>query len=114
MSMWCGCIVAWTRTGSWRRAGLEPVPDVPPQNLSGGEQKVALTRAMILGPQLLLLDEPTANLDGAAKKQTTELILRLCSGGERTVLIASHETTLLEMPGVKRLALVDGHLHWLT
>lgn len=96
-------------------AGLEPVLDVPPQNLSGGEkQKVALARAMILGPQLLLLDEPTANLDGAAKKQTTDLIQRLCNSGERTVLIASHETALLEIPGVKRLALSDGHLHWLN
>ena len=58
-------------------AGLGDRRDVPPHKLSGGEkQRVALARAKVLNPTLLLLDEPTANLDGDARKQVLELVDR--------------------------------------
>ncbi len=61
------------------------------RELSGGErQRVALTRARILSPQLLLLDEPTSGMDRAAKDQTFDLINDLVSDGV-AVYIAMHE-----------------------
>ncbi|ORU92361.1 MAG: energy-coupling factor ABC transporter ATP-binding protein [Cycloclasticus sp. symbiont of Poecilosclerida sp. N] len=74
------------------------------KELSGGEkQRVALTRARILSPQLLLLDEPTASMDTDAKQQTGLLLQRLKSEGV-SIIISSHETHT-----VKHIA--DHHLH---
>jgi tungstate transport system ATP-binding protein len=58
--------------------------------LSGGEmQRIALARAMVIKPQLLLLDEPTANLDPKSAQDIDSLIKRLANNGT-TVIIASH------------------------
>jgi len=59
-------------------AGLAARHGVPPHRLSGGEkQRAALARAKVLNPVLLLLDEPTANLDGEARAQVLELVRAL-------------------------------------
>lgn len=82
-------------------AGLADRCDVPPQKLSGGEaQRAALARARLLNPALLLLDEPTANLDGEARKKVLDLVTALCIDNH-TVLIASHD------PEIRRLAILD-------
>ena len=58
--------------------------------LSGGEkQRVALARARVLQPRLLLLDEPTANLDGAAREQVIALIPTLMGQGTTCLLYTS-------------------------
>ena len=91
-------------------AGVREVVAVPPQKLSGGEkQRVALARAKVLAPQLLLLDEPTANLDAAGRRRTIELLARLCAEGV-SVLIACHDREIIELPGVRRFHLEDGKL----
>jgi ATP-binding cassette subfamily C protein CydCD len=64
--------------------------------LSAGErQRVALARAFLLDAPLLLLDEPTANLDGQTEEQVLDAVRRLSLG--RTVILLAHRPALLEM-----------------
>lgn len=91
-------------------AGVGYLRETDPTRLSGGEkQRVALARARVLQPRLLLLDEPTANLDGAAREQVIALIPTLLEQGS-TVVMACHDRDLIGLPGVQRLKLRDGHL----
>jgi tungstate transport system ATP-binding protein len=88
-------------------AGLEGVAKVPPQKLSGGEkQRVALARARVLKPKLLLLDEPTANLDVDARLQVANLITRM-GHEDDCVLVATHDPELIEQPWTARYVLED-------
>ena len=91
-------------------AGVAHLKDSDPRHLSGGErQRIALARAKVLAPALLLLDEPTANLDGAAREQVIALVPALLAEG-RTVVMACHDRDLIGMPGMQRMKLRDGHL----
>jgi tungstate transport system ATP-binding protein len=91
-------------------AGLSHLRHSKPHTLSGGEkQRVALARAKVLLPQLLLLDEPTSNLDGPAREQVIRLIPSLIQAGS-SVIMACHDRDLIALPGVQRLKLRDGRL----
>jgi tungstate transport system ATP-binding protein len=93
-------------------AGVAHLEGTDPALLSGGEkQRVALARAKVLQPKLLLLDEPTSNLDGAAREQVIELIPTLVEAGS-SVVIACHDRDLIGLPGVQRIKLRDGHLEY--
>nr|WP_311528092.1 energy-coupling factor ABC transporter ATP-binding protein [uncultured Ralstonia sp.] len=85
-----------------RWAGLQQVVDVSPDRLSGGEtQRLALARARALRTDVLLLDEPTSNLDGAAREQVIALVGELAAEG-RTLLMVCHDRELINLPGVAR------------
>ena len=91
-------------------AGVGHLAGVPPHKLSGGEkQRVALARAKVLDPHLLLLDEPTANLDTEARRQALELIVKVHEEGV-TVLIATHDREIVGMRGVQRVHLEAGRV----
>ncbi len=91
-------------------AGIEHLRASHPATLSGGEkQRVALARARILQPKLLLLDEPTSNLDGAAREHVIALIPALTARGG-TVVMACHDRDLINLAGVQRWKLRDGRL----
>jgi len=91
-------------------AGIAHLRKSIPSFLSGGEkQRVALARARVLAPRLLLLDEPTANLDGAAREQVIALIPTLVREGS-SVIMACHDRDLIALPGVQRLKIRDGML----
>lgn len=93
-------------------AGVAHLRDLDPARLSGGEkQRVALARARVLQPRLLLLDEPTANLDGPAREQVIELIPTLLEQGS-SVVMACHDRDLIGLPGIHRLKLRDGRLEY--
>jgi len=72
------------------RVGLLALADAPALKLSGGErQRLALARAWLAAPRLLLLDEPTASLDPSATEQVEQLV-RDIRGDGCHVLITSH------------------------
>ena len=80
-------------------AGLEPVAATRYRRLSGGErQRLALALALLGRPELLVLDEPTAGMDPAAKQATRERIAGLRAAGT-TILLTTHE-----LGDVERLA----------
>lgn len=88
-------------------AGLAGRREVPPHKLSGGEtQRAALARAKVLDPTLLLLDEPTANLDGDARRQVLELVTALCIE-KHTVVVASHDPEIIRLAILNRLYISD-------
>jgi len=71
----------------WRR---------PITELSQGErQRVAVCRAMLLDPQLVLADEPTGNLDPENKQAVLAQLLRLCRENNRMLLTVTHDHSLL-------------------
>jgi cobalt/nickel transport system ATP-binding protein len=75
---------------------IAPLRNRSPHQLSGGEKKrVALASIMILDPEVLLLDEPTAALDPKSQTQIVDL-LRSWQGGRKTVITATHDLDSLE------------------
>jgi tungstate transport system ATP-binding protein len=83
-------------------AGLDHVANVAPRRLSGGEkQRLALARAAALEPAVLLADEPTANLDRAAREQVHVLLDSLVQRGT-LVIVATHDPALLGKQGAQR------------
>ena len=74
------------------RVGLADRKDSWPHELSGGQrQRVAICRALILHPEVLLLDEITAALDPEMVREVLDVVLELAKSGQ-TMLIVTHET----------------------
>jgi len=90
--------------------GIEKYADQYPHRLSGGEQqRVAVARAVVGAPAIVLADEPTANLDGDNSRALIDLMRRLNEARGTTFLFATHDSRLLDR--VKRLlTLEDGRI----
>lgn len=90
--------------------GLEKQIKAFPNELSGGEkQRIAIARAVINRPRLLLADEPTGNVDDAMAKRLIYLFLELNKLGTTTV-IATHNQNLIKHFGFPRLHLSHGRI----
>jgi lipoprotein-releasing system ATP-binding protein len=78
--------------------------------LSGGEQqRAALARALVLGPNILLADEPTGNLDSRAGDMVFDLLRELCRERNLSTVMVTHNTALAQQMD-HCLTLVDGAL----
>ena len=82
----------------------------PMDALSGGErQRVCIAQALVNPVELLLLDEPLANLDPAAQQSVLALVARLCRANGLTVLLSAHDVNAL-LPVMDRMIyLAGGH-----
>ena len=90
--------------------GLAEASEATPPQLSGGEkQRLAIARAVINRPELILADEPTGSVDSAMATRLLKLFQSLNRLGA-TVLIASHDEALAARSGARRLRLAKGRL----
>jgi ABC-type Mn2+/Zn2+ transport system ATPase subunit len=81
-------------------AGLAAIAGCAVQEISGGQyQRVAIARALAMEPALLLLDEPTSNLDRDGRAEVLDLIRRLAARGGPTLVIVSHDPEVLALCG---------------
>ena len=91
------------------KVGLYPRKDHRPFELSGGEQqRVAIARALINQPKILLADEPTGNLDSKTSRQIVQILSELNKKQGLTVIMISHEESLLDEFADDVIHLQDG------
>jgi tungstate transport system ATP-binding protein len=93
------------------QVGLEHLAHQRARNLSGGEaQRVALARAMILQPEILLLDEPTANLDPYNVTLIEEIIRQLNREQDTTLVLVTHNVFQAKRLADRVALMLDGRL----
>jgi len=110
-------IARWQKPRAYERAltllqdsGLADRIDHPVSHLSGGEQqRVAVARALITEPKLLLADEPTGNLDAAIGEEIGQTLVSYAHNHSATTIIATHSTGLARMCD-RLLVLENGRL----
>jgi lipoprotein-releasing system ATP-binding protein len=96
---------ALARVGLTSRAGHSA------GELSGGEQqRVAVARALVARPRLVLADEPTGNLDARTGEEVSALLVGLCREARACLLVATHNTRLADACD-RTLILREGRLH---
>jgi putative ABC transport system ATP-binding protein len=88
--------------------GLTDKSKSKPSQLSGGEcQRVAIARAMVKKPEIVLADEPTANLDAANSHNILKTMVRLNSEFKTTFIFATHDDKVISYLK-RKISLVDG------
>jgi cell division transport system ATP-binding protein len=90
--------------------GLQHRMTAYPQDLSGGEQqRIAIARALVNDPVLLIADEPTGNLDPDLSLEIMNLLREINAGGT-TVLVATHDRELIRLVGRRTITLDQGRV----
>ena len=90
--------------------GVADRSDHLPSQLSGGErQRVAVARALINDPTLILADEPTGNLDPANAQKIGELLFSMADKYEKTLILVTHDMKLASR-GDQQFSIVEGRL----
>ena len=90
--------------------GLGKRPGAYPHELSGGQQRrLAIARALVTGPVLLLADEPTSNLDHGNAERVIDLLEQCCQAGT-TVVLATHDVELVRSRGHRVVELRAGRI----
>ena len=90
--------------------GLAGMEDRRPAQLSGGQQqRVAIARAMVSKPDIILADEPTANLDSATGSELLDMMRRLNESRGMTFIFSSHDQMIMEK-STRLILLKDGRI----
>jgi len=90
--------------------GLQHRMNAYPQDLSGGEQqRIAIARALVNDPVLVIADEPTGNLDPDLSLEVMNLLREINAGGT-TVLVATHDRELIRLVGRRTITLDQGKI----
>ena len=90
--------------------GLETRAGLPPVKLSGGEQqRVAIARAIVSRPEILVLDEPTASLDGETGRNIMKFVRNELLDDNRCILIVTHDARIFEFAD-RIMDMADGRL----
>lgn len=91
--------------------GLEGYENKDANHLSGGEwQRVAIARALILSPKILLLDEPTSNLDPFHVKKIEETVKKYCETNHALLVMATHNLSQAYRMATKILFIYEGKI----
>ena len=103
--------------------GLKGRAELPPVKLSGGEQqRVAIARAIVSRPDILILDEPTASLDGDTGRNVVQFVREHILSAQRCIIIVTHDSRIYEfadrimkmedgkMTGFEKSGLKEGNL----
>lgn len=92
-----------------QRVSILQIKDSKVSEISGGEaQKVALARAMVLEPEVLLLDEPFSHLDQRSVEQMSKLLINFAKADNRTVIFSAHDQKFASSIADKRIYLNAG------
>ncbi|PSM50381.1 ABC transporter ATP-binding protein [Chroococcidiopsis sp. CCALA 051] len=79
------------------RIGLSAIADKMPEELSGGQaQRVAVARALVYRPRLILADEPTGQLDRPTAKLLLDVLLATLEGTDTALVVATHDRAVAE------------------
>ncbi len=90
--------------------GLKRRADLLPVKLSGGEQqRVAIARAIVSQPDILIMDEPTASLDGDTGRDIVGFVRRSILNEKRCVVVVTHDDRIYEFAD-RTLEMEDGRL----
>ncbi len=90
--------------------GLLELKGRKPSELSGGQQqRVSIARALVKGPELVLADEPTANLDSVSGKDVLDLMLELNKKLGVTFVFSTHDRMVMDFAG-RLIMLKDGEV----
>jgi len=93
-----------------KQMGLEHKLNSTPLRLSGGEQqRIALARALVNEPKIILADEPTGNLDEESREKVLSILKEANIRGS-TVVIATHDRRLIESSHKRLIVLDKGHI----
>jgi cobalt/nickel transport system ATP-binding protein len=89
--------------------GIDDIADRAPFQLSGGQKKkVAIASVLVMNPEVLLFDEPTAALDPRTQQWLIELIVELNTAG-KTVILATHDLDVLDVVADRCLVFSEDH-----